>query len=191
MRWLAGLIAGLVLVSAAPSFAQTPARAEAVFAGGCFWCVESDFEHLDGVIEAESGYTGGALVNPTYRNHEGHTEAVRVVYDPARVTYAQLLRHFWRHHDPLDGGGQFCDRGPSYASGIFVTDSQRAAAEASKAETERTLGRAVATPIRPLTQFWRAENYHQDYAERNSVQYRYYRWRCGRDARVAESWRGH
>ncbi len=193
MRWLAGLATGLVLAFSAPSFAQTahPARETAVFAGGCFWCVESDFEHLSGVIAAESGYTGGELANPTYRNHEGHTEAVRVVYDPARVTYAQLLRHFWRHHDPLDSGGQFCDRGPSYRSAIFVTDAQRAAAEASVVETERALGRAVSTPIRPLSRFWRAEDYHQDYYERNGVAYRFYRLRCGRDARVAEIWRGH
>jgi peptide-methionine (S)-S-oxide reductase len=162
-----------------------------VFAGGCFWCVESDFEHLEGVIEAESGYTGGDLLNPTYRNHEGHVEAVRVVYDPARVSYAQLLHHFWRHHDPLDAGGQFCDRGESYRSAIFVTPDQRAEAEASKAATERELGRTTATPIRTLGRFWRAEDYHQNYARRNPIPYRYYRFRCGRDARVAEVWRGH
>lgn len=193
MRWLAGLATGLALAFSAPSFAQSAhsARETAVFAGGCFWCVESDFEHLSGVIAAESGYTGGELANPTYRNHEGHTEAVRVVYDPARVTYAQLLRHFWRHHDPLDSGGQFCDRGPSYRSAIFVTDAQRLAAEASVVETEGALGRAVSTPIRSLTHFWRAEDYHQDYYERNGVAYRFYRLRCGRDARLAEVWRGH
>jgi peptide-methionine (S)-S-oxide reductase len=194
MRWFSSLFLALALTAcgAAPSSAQperTQAnRAEAVFAGGCFWCVESDFEHLAGVIEAESGYTGGELQNPTYRNHEGHTEAVRVIYDPSRVSYAQLLHHFWRHHDPLDAGGQFCDRGPSYRSAIFVTPEQRSAAEASLAATERTLGRDVATPIRPLGQFWRAEEYHQDYYEKNSVQYRFYRWRCGRDERVREVW---
>lgn len=189
MRWFAGLMAGLAMLAAGPSLAQT--RAEAVFAGGCFWCVESDFEHLDGVIEAESGYAGGELQNPTYRNHEGHTEAVRVIYDPARVSYAQLLHHFWRHHDPLDGGGQFCDRGPSYRSAIFVTPAQRAEADASKAEAERELGRAVATPVRPLERFWRAEEYHQDYYQKNAIPYRFYRFRCGRDARIAEIWRGH
>jgi peptide-methionine (S)-S-oxide reductase len=185
MRWLIPLLA---LLLAAPAAAQN--RAEAIFAGGCFWCVESDFEHLDGVIEAESGYTGGALSNPTYENHEGHLEAVRVIYDPARITYAQLLHHFWRHHDPLDGGGQFCDRGPSYRPAIFVTEAQRAAAEASLAETQRILGREIATPIRPASRFWRAEAYHQEYYERNSVPYRFYRWRCGRDQRVNEVWRG-
>jgi len=190
MRWISALLFALTVVLAVqPSAAQQPARrAEAVFAGGCFWCVESDFEHLDGVIEAVSGYTGGALRNPTYENHEGHTEAVRVVYDPSRISYRQLLNHFWRHHDPLDGGGQFCDRGPSYAPAIFVTDAQRAEAEASLAETQRILGRRVATPIRPATRFWRAEDYHQDYYQRNSVPYRFYRWRCGRDQRVREVW---
>lgn len=194
MRLLLAFAFAVMLAACSPSAAQQPAqreRAEAVFAGGCFWCVESDFEHLEGVIGAESGYTGGALQNPTYRNHEGHVEAVRVVYDPRRVSYEQLLRHFWRHHDPLDGGGQFCDRGPSYAPAIFVTDAQRPAAEASLAQTRAALGRAPATPIRPLTRFWPAEDYHQDYYLKNAVQYRYYRWRCGRDQRVEEVWRGH
>lgn len=196
MRWLIGLGIALALAACSPSAAQTQAppsgqRAEAVFAGGCFWCVESDFEHVDGVIEAVSGYTGGMLRNPTYQNHEGHVEAVRVIYDPTRVTYAQLLHHFWRHHDPLDSGGQFCDRGPSYASAIFVTDAQRAEAEASKAETDRALGRATVTPIRPLTAFWAAEEYHQDYYRKNPLPYRFYRTRCGRDARIAQVWRGH
>ncbi len=196
MRWMAALGLGLALAACSPSEAQPQppvdgARAEAIFAGGCFWCVESDFEHLDGVIEAVSGYSGGELENPAYRNHEGHTEAVLVTYDPSRVSYAQLLHHFWRHHDPLDAGGQFCDRGPSYAPAIFATPTQRAEAEASLAETQRALGRQVATPIREASRFWTAEEYHQDYYEKNSVQYRYYRWRCGRDARVEEVWRGH
>ena len=191
MRWLSAFLLALAVVAcgAGPTSAQQGGnRAEAVFAGGCFWCVESDFEHLDGVIEAVSGYTGGDLRNPTYENHEGHVEAVRVTYDPSRVTYRQLLHYFWRHHDPLDGGGQFCDRGPSYRSAIFVTEAQRPEAEASLAETQRILGRPVATPIRPLGRFWRAEEYHQDYYEKNSVQYRFYRWRCGRDQRVREVW---
>lgn len=181
-------LAALAFSLAAPAGAQT--RAEAVFAGGCFWCVESDFEHLDGVFEAVSGYTGGAMENPTYANHEGHTEAVRVIYDPRRVSYAQLLHHFWRHHDPLDGDGQFCDRGPSYRSAIFAAPAQRAEAEASLAETRRILGRAIATPVLPLGRFWQAEDYHQDYYQKNPVQYRFYRWRCGRDERVREVWRG-
>ena len=192
MRWMAALFFALGLAMAGPALAQPahPGRETAIFAGGCFWCVESDFEHLEGVIEAQSGYTGGELRNPTYRNHEGHLEAVRVTYDPARVSYAQLLRHFWRHHDPLDDGGQFCDRGHAYRPAIFVTPAQRDAAEASKAEAERALGRSVVTPIRPATHFWPAEEYHQDYYRKNPLPYRFYRLRCGRDARVAEVWQG-
>ncbi len=190
MRWLSALLLALIVVAcgAETSRAQQGQRAAAVFAGGCFWCVESDFEHLEGVIEAVSGYTGGELANPTYQDHEGHLEAVRVIYDPSRISYRQLLHHFWRHHDPLDGAGQFCDRGASYAPAIFVTEAQRAEAEASLAETQRTLGRQVATPIRPLGQFWRAESYHQDYYEKNPVHYRVYRWSCGRDQRIREVW---
>jgi peptide-methionine (S)-S-oxide reductase len=198
MRVLVSLVFALTLAACSAPRDAAPAaplplaanQAEAVFAGGCFWCVESDFEHLDGVIEAISGYTGGELENPTYENHEGHTEAVRVIYDPSRISYEQLLHHFWRHHDPLDASGQFCDRGPSYAPAIFVTPEQEAAADASLAETQAVLGRDVETPIRPLTRFWEAEGYHQDYYEKNSGAYRYYRWRCGRDARVEEVWQG-
>ncbi len=194
MRWLIGALLAIVAACGAEPGARAQApptgRAEAVFAGGCFWCVESDFEHLEGVIEAVSGYTGGDLRNPTYQNHEGHLEAVRVTYDPARVSYAQLLRHFWRHHDPLDGGGQFCDRGPAYRPAIFAAPAQRAAAEASRAEAARTLGRDVYTPVLPLGRFWEAEAYHQDYSEKNPTSYRFYRWRCGRDQRVEEVWRG-
>lgn len=180
-------LAFAALAGLAPAQAQE-GRESAIFAGGCFWCVESDFEHLDGVIEAVSGYTGGTLSNPTYQNHEGHLEAVRVIYDPARVSYAQLLQHFWRHHDPLDGEGQFCDRGHAYQPAIFVTEEQRAAAEQSKADAERALGRSVVTPILPATRFWVAEEYHQDYYRKNAIPYRFYRWRCGRDQRIAEVW---
>lgn len=191
MRWIAAIV--MVLAVGAHAWAQPvqPPRSTAIFAGGCFWCVESDFEHLEGVIEAVSGYTGGTLQRPTYRNHEGHVEAVRVTYDPRRVTYAQLLHHFWRHHDPLDGGGQFCDRGASYAPAIFTNEAQRPEAERSKAETERALGRAVATPIRTESTFWRAEDYHQDYYQRNPIPYRFYRLRCGRDQRIEEVWGEH
>jgi peptide-methionine (S)-S-oxide reductase len=198
MRLLAivGLgIALLALPFAGGARAQTePARGPhetAIFAGGCFWCVESDFEHISGVVAAESGYTGGTLHNPSYRNHEGHLEAVRVTYDPRRVSYAQLLNFFWRHHDPFDSGGQFCDRGQSYLAAIFVTPEQREAAEISLRETERILGASIATQIRPIDRFWVAEDYHQDYYEKNPIQYRFYRARCGRDRRVREIWNEH
>ena len=186
------------LVAAGPAQGQgaqapaAPARAEAVFAGGCFWCVESDFEHLDGVIEAVSGYTGGARANPTYQNHEGHVEAVRVIYDPRRVSYAALLDYFWRHIDPTDSGGQFCDRGPAYQTAIFVTPAQRAAAEDSRAALARSgaVRAPIVTPIRPAGRFWEAEAYHQNYARRNALAYRFYRNGCGRDARIREVWGG-
>jgi peptide-methionine (S)-S-oxide reductase len=182
-----------LLFAVAPASAQ-PAqrRAQAVFAGGCFWCMESDFEHLPGVVSVVSGYTGGREANPTYEQvsseRTGHYESVRVTYDPGRVTYEQLLAHFWRNVDPTDAGGQFCDRGPSYRTAIFVTDAQRQAAEASKASTQTRLGRAIVTPILPLGRFWTAEQYHQDYYRRNPLRYRFYRTRCGRDGRLREVW---
>ncbi|MHA7872076.1 MAG: peptide-methionine (S)-S-oxide reductase MsrA [Hyphococcus sp.] len=161
----------------------------AVFAGGCFWCVESDFEKLDGVGDVVSGYTGGDLENPTYRNHDGHVEAARIPYDPDIVSYRQLVDYFFRHVDPLDAGGQFCDRGHSYTTAIFYADdSQRADAEAAKAEAERVLGEPVVTPILPLKQFWDAEDYHQDYYKKNPVRYKIYRTGCRRDARVKQVW---
>ncbi|MBL8549779.1 MAG: peptide-methionine (S)-S-oxide reductase MsrA [Hyphomonadaceae bacterium] len=189
---LRAFFVALLLFFAEAAHAQPAQRAEAVFAGGCFWCVESDFEqHLPGVIEAVSGYTGGASANPTYRNYEagGHIEAVRVVYDPARVSYQQLLDFYWRHIDPTDAGGQFCDRGHAYTTAIFVTPAQRPIAEASKQAlvASRRLAR-VATAIEPLSRFWAAEDYHQDYYRKNSVQYRFYRLRCGRDARIRQVW---
>ncbi|MGE0045313.1 MAG: peptide-methionine (S)-S-oxide reductase MsrA [Hyphomonadaceae bacterium] len=188
LRILSALWLCLFLLTA-PAAAQPAQRAEAVFAGGCFWCVESDFEHLDGVIEAVSGYTGGTSRNPTYEDHEGHYEAVRVIYDPARVTYRQLVDFFFRHIDPTDAGGQFCDRGPSYRTAIFVTPAQRGTAEAAREAAQQALPRGeIVTPILPLTQFWNAEAYHQNYARRNGVLYRFYRLRCGRDARVRQVW---
>jgi peptide-methionine (S)-S-oxide reductase len=173
---------------AAPAHAE---EATAVFAGGCFWCVESDFEHLDGVTKAVSGYSGGESENPTYRNHEGHLEAVEVTYDPAVVAYRQLVDYHVRHIDPLDAGGQFCDRGHSYTTAIFVADAdERAEAEAAVAEAEQILGEKIVTPVRDRTKFWLAEDYHQDYYKKNKVQYSYYRSACGRDRRVKKIWGG-
>ncbi|HVZ99708.1 MAG TPA: peptide-methionine (S)-S-oxide reductase MsrA [Caulobacterales bacterium] len=199
MRWLTGLavlvLAACGATTAAPQPVAHGARAEAVFAGGCFWSMESDFEHLDGVIDAIDGYTGGHVDHPSYEDvateTTGHYESVRVIYDSSRLTYAQLLHYYWRHIDPTDSGGQFCDRGPSYRTAIFVTPAQRAEAEASKAETERVLGRAVDTRILPLAQFWQAEAYHQNYARLHPVAYGAYRVGCRRDQVVAAVWRGH
>ena len=175
----------------APSLA-TAAEATAVFAGGCFWCVESDFEKLDGVEKAVSGYTGGDLQNPTYEDHEGHVEAVEVTYEPDVFSYRSLVDYLLRHIDPLDDGGQFCDRGPSYKSAIFVAgDEERAAAQAAIAEAESELGEEIVTPIRERGAFWTAEDYHQNYYKKNPIQYRFYRSRCGRDARIKKVWGAH
>ena len=173
------------------ALAASPLRAaEAMFAGGCFWCMEADFEKLEGVGEVVSGFTGGTLQNPTYRgNHEGHYEAVKVSYDPAVVSYEQLLEHFWHNIDPFDDRGQFCDKGPSYRTAIFATDEQRPAAEASLAAVRaRFADREIATELLPAGRFWPVEAYHQDYAEKNPLRYKYYRWNCGRDQRLEEAW---
>lgn len=165
----------------------------AQFAGGCFWCMEADFEKLPGVTRVVSGYAGGTLPRPRYEQvsegGSGHYESVEVTYDPARVSYEQLLQHFWRNVDPLDGGGQFCDRGDQYRSAIFVRDAaQRAAAERSLQAVRERLRADPATPILPAGTFWPAEGYHQDYARSNPLRYRYYRHRCGRDQRLETLW---
>lgn len=170
--------------------------AKAVLAGGCFWCMESDFEKLDGVTEVVSGFTGGELESPTYNgNHQGHVEAVEITYDPERLSYARLLAHFWVNIDPFDDGGQFCDRGDSYRSAIFVANaSERQLAEASKAQVEALFpDREVVTPIRDATRFWPiqgTESYHQDYYKKSPTRYKFYRWSCGRDERLQELWEG-
>lgn len=165
--------------------------ATAIFAGGCFWCTEADFEKLPGVHAAESGYIGGTLQNPRYEDtHDGksgHTEAVRVHYDPDAVSYDALLRHFFLNHDPLDAAGQFCDKGNQYRPGIFYLDAaQKAAAEAYRADIATRLDATVQTEVTQATRFWPAEDYHQDYYKKNPVRYRFYRANCGRDGRLAE-----
>ncbi len=169
---------------------------EAVLAGGCFWCLEHDLESLPGVREVISGYSGGTVDHPRYHQvasgTTGHQEAVRVRFDPDRVNYATLLRAYWRNIDPFDGGGQFCDRGSSYRPVIFSGDaSQAKQARDSQRQAANELGRpssALAVVIKPLERFWPAEDYHQDYAEHNSVKYNYYRWACGRDRRLDAVW---
>ena len=170
-----------------------PALASAVFAGGCFWCTEADFDKIPGVVSTTSGYTGGRVANPTYEQVSGggtgHIEAVKIVYDPAKVSYAKLVARFFRTIDPLDGGGQFCDRGGEYRSAIFVANAgQRQVAEATKKRAAALLGKPIATLVLPAATFYPAETYHQDYYKKNPVPYRYYRYRCGRDARLAEIW---
>jgi peptide-methionine (S)-S-oxide reductase len=168
--------------------------AKAILAGGCFWCMESDFEKLPGVTDVVSGFTGGTLPNPTYNgNHEGHYEAVEITYDPQKVSYRQLLDYYWRHIDPFDAGGQFCDRGHSYQSAIFVANAaERAIAEESKQAVAALFPKqTVVTPILAATTFYPIkgdESYHQDYARNNPVRYKYYRWGCGRDQRLKAIW---
>ncbi|MFC1884560.1 peptide-methionine (R)-S-oxide reductase MsrB [Thermodesulfobacteriota bacterium] len=168
----------------------------AVFAGGCFWCTESDFEKVDGVFEAISGYTGGHVVNPTYKQVSsggtGHVEAVKVIYDPEKITYEKLLDVFWRHVNPTDPGGQFVDRGEQYRSAIFYADnSEKEVAEKSK----KMLGdsghfeKPIVTDILPLGEFYTAEDYHQDYYKKNPIRYRWYRSGSGRDSFLKEAWK--
>ena len=164
---------------------------KAIFAGGCFWCEESTFEEVKGVIGAVSGYTGGSLEKPTYENHEGHAEAVEVEYDPSVVSYDKLLDVFWRNSDPTDDGGQFCDRGDAYRSEIFtVTDEQQKAAEASKANVEKTkpFKSPIVTKVVRAGKFWPAEDYHQDYYKKNPVRYKFYVTGCGRYDRLDQLW---
>jgi peptide-methionine (S)-S-oxide reductase len=177
--------------------AEPPAAglAVATFAGGCFWCMEPPFDKLDGVVSTTSGYTGGMVVGPSYKEvsggRTGHTEAVRIVFDPAKVSYGKLLDVFWRNVDPVDGTGQFCDRGSQYRSAIFAHgEEQKKSAEASKRtlDESKRLGEPVATEILPATTFYPAEVYHQDYSAKNPVRYKYYRWNCGRDQRLRALW---
>lgn len=170
---------------------------EAIFAGGCFWCVEADFDKVDGVLETISGYIGGTVDNPTYkqvvRENTGHYEAVKVVYDPDVVSYSELVEYFWRHVDPTDAGGQFCDRGDSYRTAIFtMNDAQFATATASKEalETSDVLAAPVVTPIIEASSFWPAEEYHQNFYKKSRLRYNSYRRGCGRDARVEAVWAG-
>lgn len=185
--------AAAALLSAFAPVNNAPQRADAYFAMGCFWCAEHDMEAVPGVIAAVSGYTGGTLDNPTYRQvgagGTGHYEAVHVIYDPAKVKYAELLDVFWKNVDPFDSAGQFCDKGESYRAAIFpLNAAQRKLAEASKAAVEKRFGKRAATMIVDKSAFHDAEDYHQDYAGKNPVRYNYYRFGCGRDARLKQVW---
>ena len=169
---------------------------KAVFAGGCFWCVESDFDKVPGVVSTVSGYTGGKTKDPTYRQvtagGTGHYEVVEITYDPGKVSYEMLLAAFWRSVDPTDGGGQFCDRGQSYETAVFVADDkERTLAEASKKAAQELLDKPIVTPILAAAPFYEAEDYHQDYYKNNPLRYRYYRFSCGRDRTVKDLWGEH
>jgi peptide methionine sulfoxide reductase msrA/msrB len=192
------LVSGLVLqISRAEMDSGKPDQdvAQALFAGGCFWCMEKPFESLDGVLSVVSGYAGGTTANPTYKNYGsgGHTEVVQITYDPARISYGRLLDVFWRQIDPTDAHGQFVDRGNEYISVIYVNgDAQRRQAEASKNQliASNIFEKPVVTPIRYAPKFWTAEDYHQDYYKKNPLRYAFYRSRSGRDDFLNRTWKG-
>ncbi len=204
--WLFALIATLSIAYALPGLTQSPkapakaaaanpAHAKATFAGGCFWCMEPPYDKLDGVISTTSGYISGQKKNPTYEEvssgRTGHTEAVEVVYDPKKVSYEKLLEVFWRNIDPTVKDQQFCDVGSQYRSGIFYhNDDQKRLAEASKTALDKSkpFKAAIVTEITRTTEFYPAEEYHQDYYVKNPVRYKFYRSGCGRDARLKQLW---
>jgi peptide-methionine (S)-S-oxide reductase len=186
------IIAGLLCLASVGA-ADAQELAKATFAGGCFWCMEPPFDALDGVVSTTSGYTGGHTANPTYEQvsagKTGHTEAVEIVYDPRKVTYARLLEVFWRNIDPLTANAQFCDTGSQYRAVIFVHDAtQRRLAEASKDAVAQRLQKPIVTEITAASQFWPAEEYHQDYYKKNPIRYKFYRTSCGRDRRLEAIW---
>jgi len=192
----------LMALAAAAAFGQAaklpptpPGAAVATFAGGCFWCMEAPFDKIDGVLATTSGYTGGTKPNPTYEQVSsgttGHAEAVQVLFDPKKLSYEKLLEVFWHNIDPTVADRQFCDVGTQYRTAIFVhNDAQRVAAEASKAalEKSRPFKEPIVTPIVIATEFWPAEEYHQNYYQKNPIRYSYYRTGCGRDARLKQLW---
>jgi len=183
-----------VLLAGSLTYLPNALADKAIFAGGCFWCMESDFEKLEGVTDVISGFTGGTLKNPTYNgNHKGHYEAVEITYDPAKVSYKQLLDHYWINIDPFDARGQFCDKGFSYLSAIFVANAkEKKLAKASRKKVvEQFPKQKVVTPILNASVFYPIkgnESYHQNYYKNNSVRYKYYRWSCGRDQRLKDIW---
>jgi len=189
------LLAAALLLASVGAHAQTPTTAKATFAGGCFWCVEADFDKLDGVISTTSGYTGGRVANPTYEQVSakltGHAEVVEIVYDPRKLSYERLLQHFWHNIDPTVKDQQFCDHGSPYRTAIFAHDAgQLKAAEASRLALEKTkpFKEPIVTEIAMAGPFYPAEAYHQDYYKKNPVRYKYYRSSCGRDARLKQLW---
>ncbi len=189
-RFLLLLIACAFLF-APPSYADESIDS-ALFAGGCFWCLEHDLESLPGVISADSGYSGGEMENPTYQNHIGHKESVLVKYNSKKISYDDLLKSFWRNIDPYDSAGQFCDRGDSYKAVIFYKDEyQKNLANESLESAAKELSvplNNIKVSVKPKGLFWQAEDYHQDFAKKNSFKYNFYRYSCQRDKRLEEVW---
>ena len=183
------MVLQLLIISPLQVFAESE---EAIFAGGCFWCLEHDLEGLDGVVSAESGYSGGDLINPTYDNHNGHQEVVRVSFDPNVISYKDLLQQYWVNIDPFDEKGQFCDRGNSYKPVIFVSNQEQ---ESDAKESQEAVSVRLNVPLDQLKvdiinskPFWDAEKYHQDFAVKNPLKYNFYRTSCGRDKRLKKIW---
>jgi peptide-methionine (S)-S-oxide reductase len=195
VRWMNGLLAS-VLLSAGAAHAQTaPVTTKATFAGGCFWCVEADFDKVPGVLSTTAGYIGGTTANPTYqqvsRNGTGHAEAVEIVFDPAQVSYATLVEKFWRTIDPTTKDRQFCDAGNPYRTAIFTHDAAQAEVvkrSLAALEKSKPFKEPIVTQVVPASTFYAAEDYHQDYYLKNPVRYKYYRTSCGRDARLEQLW---
>lgn len=194
VRFVCGLVLALIIGSAIAETAPVNNNHKvATFAGGCFWCMEEVYDELSGVISATSGYIGGHVKNPTYRQvssgSTGHTEAVEVIYDPAKISYQKLLDLFWVNIDPLTANAQFCDHGTQYRAGIFYHDKkQQKMASASLEKVKKRFKKPVVTEITQSTTFYKAEKYHQNYYQTNPVRYKYYKWRCGRDARLKKLW---
>ena len=196
LKSLSGIAASLLILGGAAQAAQSPANtptAKATLAGGCFWCMEPPYDELDGVISTISGYIGGTKKNPTYEEVSagttGHTEAVQITYNPTKISYERLLDVFWRNIDPLTANAQFCDSGSQYRSGIFYHDeAQKKLAEASKKRVQSRFKQPVVTEITSATEFYPAEDYHQDYYQKNPLRYKLYRYSCGRDQRLEELW---
>jgi peptide-methionine (S)-S-oxide reductase len=184
----------LIVLASLLLYASIAAADKTILAGGCFWCMESDFEKLEGVSEVISGFSGGTLKDPTYNgNHEGHFEAVEITYDPDKISYNELLDYYWINIDPFDDRGQFCDKGSSYLSAIFVSnEKEKKIAEQSKKEVEKQFpNQKVVTPILEASTFYPikgSESYHQDFYKKSPVRYKIYRWNCGRDKRLMEIW---
>ncbi len=191
------LLVGMTFVGmGSPSIGETGDYAVATFAGGCFWCMEGPFDELAGVVSTTSGYTGGHAIDPTYEEVSaggtGHAESVQVAYDPQKISYRELLTAYWRNTDPTTPNAQFCDHGSQYRPAIFYHDEeQREDAEASKKEVERMLGAPIVTEITQATTFYPAEEYHQNFYQKNPILYKVYRFSCGRDARLTALWENH
>jgi len=185
-------VAALVVLAMSGSGGEGAVAADtktAIFAGGCFWCMEAAFDEVNGVTDTTSGYAGGTKPNPTYGDHEGYQEAVRVTYDPAKVTYAKLLDQYWHNIDPFNPGGQFCDVGDAYRSVIFVgNDEEKGLADTTKQQVADRFKETVVTEIKPVSTFTPAEDYHQNYHNTNPVSYKFYKWNCGRAQRLEQLW---